>query len=238
MSGVIAPAAEAAALAGPLRPRRRRVFRLRSFTLGSLKAFVFVRSSSSLVLAPLRFALMGFLPVDDERIARTIAAIESELMEDGFVRRLKPHDAVPEGAFLACSCWLADCQQLQGRRDAARQTFERMLSVRNELGLLSEEYNVKARHLAGNFPQALSHLALVRTALRLSMEWRPARMSGNCCVKRQLNRRRRRHPSRMRHRIARWLLFLRGRIGGEDIPISEQRLGAIRGAHRITGCGP
>jgi hypothetical protein len=90
MSGVIAPAAEAAALAGPLRPRRRRVFRLRSFTLGSLKAFVFVRSSSSLVLAPLRFALMGFLPVDDERIARTIAAIESELMEDGFVHRLKP----------------------------------------------------------------------------------------------------------------------------------------------------
>jgi hypothetical protein len=145
MSGVIAPAAEAAALAGPLRPRRRRVFRLRSFTLGSLKAFVFVRSSSSLVLAPLRFALMGFLPVDDERIARTIAAIESELMEDGFVHRLKPHDAVPEGAFLACSCWLADCQQLQGRRDAARQTFERMLSVRNELGLLSEAPSSAAR---------------------------------------------------------------------------------------------
>jgi GH15 family glucan-1,4-alpha-glucosidase len=121
---------------------------------------------ASLLLLP----LMGFLPVDDERIARTIAAIEVELMEDGFVHRLKPHDAVAEGAFLACSCWLADCQQLQGRRDAARQTFERVLSVRNELGLLSEEYNVKARHLAGNFPQALSHLALVRTALRLSME--------------------------------------------------------------------
>jgi GH15 family glucan-1,4-alpha-glucosidase len=119
---------------------------------------------ASLLLLP----LMGFLPVDDERIARTIAAIENELMEDGLVHRWKPHDAVPEGAFLACSCWLADCQQLQGRRDAARQTFERVLSVRNELGLLSEEYNVKARHLAGNFPQALTHLALVRTALQLS----------------------------------------------------------------------
>jgi GH15 family glucan-1,4-alpha-glucosidase len=121
---------------------------------------------ASLLLLP----IMGFLPVDDERIARTIAAIENELMEDGFVHRWKPHDAVSEGAFLACSCWLADCQQLQGRRDAAKRTFERVLSVSNDLGLLSEEYNVKARHLAGNFPQALSHLALVRTALRLSVE--------------------------------------------------------------------
>jgi GH15 family glucan-1,4-alpha-glucosidase len=91
-------------------------------------------------------------------------------MEDGLVHRRKPHDAVPEGAFLACSCWLADCQRLQGRRDAARRTFERVLSVSNDLGLLSEEYNVKAGHLAGNFPQALSHLALVRAALRLSVE--------------------------------------------------------------------
>jgi GH15 family glucan-1,4-alpha-glucosidase len=121
---------------------------------------------ASLLLLP----LMGFLPVDDERIERTIAAIESELMEDGLVHRWKPHDAVPEGAFLACSCWLADCQRLQGRRDAARRSFERVLSVSNDLGLLSEEYNVKAGHLAGNFPQALSHLALVRAALRLSVE--------------------------------------------------------------------
>jgi GH15 family glucan-1,4-alpha-glucosidase len=119
---------------------------------------------ASLLLLP----LMGFLPVDDDRIARTIAAIENELMEDGFVRRWKPHDEAPEGAFLACSCWLADCQLLQGRHDDARRTFERVLSARNDLGLLSEEYDVRARQLAGNFPQALSHIALVRTALRLS----------------------------------------------------------------------
>jgi GH15 family glucan-1,4-alpha-glucosidase len=116
------------------------------------------------------FHSWDFCRSNDERIARTIAAIENGLMEDGFVHRWKPHDAVPEGVFLACPCWLADCQQLQGRCDAARRTFERVLSASNDLGLLSEEYNVKARHLAGNFPQVLSHLALVRTALRLSME--------------------------------------------------------------------
>jgi GH15 family glucan-1,4-alpha-glucosidase len=118
---------------------------------------------ASLLLLP----LVGFLPIEDERIERTIAAIERELTEDGFVRRHKAHGENPEGTFLACSLWLAECQLMQGRREHARQTFERVLAVRNDLGLLSEEYNVKARHLSGNFPQALSHLALVRTALRL-----------------------------------------------------------------------
>jgi GH15 family glucan-1,4-alpha-glucosidase len=133
-----------------------------------LGRFVEYYGGQSLDASLLLLPLMGFLPVDDERISRTIAAVENELMEDGFVCRRKPRDEDPEGAFLACSCWLADCQLLQGRRDDARRTFERVLSVRNDLGLLSEEYNVRARQLAGNFPQALSHLALVRTALRLS----------------------------------------------------------------------
>ncbi len=119
---------------------------------------------ASLLLLPLK----GFLPIDDERISRTIAAIERDLVEDGLVRRWKPRGPNPEGTFLACSCWLADCQLMQGRRDAARNTFERVLSVRNDLGLLAEEYNVPGRHLAGNFPQALSHLALIQTALHLS----------------------------------------------------------------------
>ncbi|WP_456684577.1 glycoside hydrolase family 15 protein [Bradyrhizobium sp. P5_C11_2] len=119
---------------------------------------------ASLLLLP----LVGFLPADDERIARTIAAIERDLVEDGLVRRHRVRGPNPEGAFLACSCWLADCQAMQRRREAAHETFERLLAVRNDLGLLAEEYNVPGRHLSGNFPQALSHLALIQTALHLS----------------------------------------------------------------------
>ncbi len=119
---------------------------------------------ASLLLLP----LMGFLPIADRRIARTIAGIEHHLMRDGFVLRSQPKGENGEGAFLACSCWLADCQSLQGRGDDARRTFEKVLAVSNDLGLLSEEYDVKGRHLSGNFPQALTHLAVVRTALRLS----------------------------------------------------------------------
>ena len=118
----------------------------------------------SLLLMP----LVGFLPANEPRMAGTIAAIERELMEDGLVRRKRGEGPEPEGAFLACSCWLADCRRLQGRDQDARDTFERVLSVRNDVGLLSEEYNLRGRHLAGNFPQALSHLALVTTGLGLS----------------------------------------------------------------------
>ena len=118
----------------------------------------------SLLLLP----LMGFLPVDDPRIAGTIAAIERELMQDGLVRRKRARGEEPEGAFLACTCWLADCRQLQGRHAEAREAFERVLEISNDVGLLSEEYDLHARCLSGNFPQALSHLALVTTALGLS----------------------------------------------------------------------
>ncbi len=118
---------------------------------------------ASLLLMP----LVGFLPADDPRVAGTIAAIERELMEDGLVRRTRGTGEEPEGAFIACTCWLADCRSLQGRDAEARETFERVLSIRNDVGLLSEEYNISGRHLSGNFPQALSHLALVNTALGL-----------------------------------------------------------------------
>lgn len=119
---------------------------------------------ASLLLLP----LIGFLPATDERMAGTIAAIERDLVEDGLVRRWRPDGGgTPEATFLACTCWLAECQAMQGRHDAARKTFERLLSVQNDLGLLAEEYDTRARCQAGNFPQALSHLALVQTALSL-----------------------------------------------------------------------
>jgi len=84
------------------------------------------------------------------------------------VRRTAATSQTAEGAFLACSCWMADCLQLQGKTQEAREQFERVLAVRNDVGLLAEEYNVPGRRLAGNFPQSLSHLALINTALGLS----------------------------------------------------------------------
>ncbi|HQT78741.1 MAG: glucoamylase [Rhodospirillales bacterium 20-64-7] len=119
---------------------------------------------ASLLLMP----LVNFLRVDDPRIANTISAIERELMQDGLVRRKSPPPGQPEGAFLACSCWLADCRQLQGRHQEARDVLDRMLSVRNDVGLLSEEYDLRGNFLSGNFPQALTHLAVVTTTLGLS----------------------------------------------------------------------
>ncbi len=120
---------------------------------------------ASLLLAP----LVGFLPVNDPRIAGTIARIASELSEGGLIRRTKGKvDGPNEGAFLACSFWMADCLALQGRHDEAATQFERVIAIANDVGLLSEEYNVPGKHLAGNFPQALSHLALINTALGLS----------------------------------------------------------------------
>lgn len=119
---------------------------------------------ASLLLLP----LVGFLPADDPRMAATIATIQRELSEGGLIRRTKARVGGPsEGAFLACSCWMADCLNLQGRTDEARAQLERVLAVSNDLGLLSEEYNVVGKHLAGNFPQALTHLAIVNTALNL-----------------------------------------------------------------------
>jgi GH15 family glucan-1,4-alpha-glucosidase len=91
-------------------------------------------------------------------------------MVDGLISRRHPRHGTQQGAFLACNCWLAECRLMQGRREAARKNFERILAVANDLGLLAEEYDVRAKRLAGNFPQALSHVALVRTALRFSIE--------------------------------------------------------------------
>ena len=119
---------------------------------------------ASLLLLP----IIGFIPATDERMARTIAAIERDLTEDGLVRRWRPNEGgPPEATFLTCTCWLAECQEMQGRHEEACKTFERLLAVQNDLGLLSEEYDTRSKCQAGNFPQALSHLALVQTAFLL-----------------------------------------------------------------------
>jgi GH15 family glucan-1,4-alpha-glucosidase len=121
----------------------------------------------------LHIPLVGFLPIDDERVAGTIAAIERDLNNGGFVRRYDATSSVDglsgdEGVFLSCSFWLVECMTLQGRLKEARTLFERLLELRNDVGLLSEEYDVGAQRQVGNFPQAFSHIALVNAAFTLS----------------------------------------------------------------------
>jgi len=115
---------------------------------------------ASLLLLP----KVGFLPADDARMAGTIERIEKTLVVDGLVRRYLSADPVPEGAFIACSFWLAECQLGQGRRAQAVKTINRVLAVASALGLFSEQYDVASRRLSGNYPQALSHLALLALA--------------------------------------------------------------------------
>ena len=123
--------------------------------------------------ALLNIALVGFLPPDDPRIAGTVDAVSHDLRTDaGLLLRYDPRasdDGLPgrEGAFLACTFWLAQCQALLGRTAAARSTFERLLDLRTDLGLLSEEYDTTASRLVGNFPQAFSHVPLIATAATL-----------------------------------------------------------------------
>ena len=138
------------------------------------KAFTQSYDSDALDAAVLLAPAIGFLPATDERILGTIAAIERELVIDGLVLRYRPEeegvDGLPadEGVFLACSFWFADCLHLSGRTEEARELFERLLSLRNDLGLLAEEYDPRDKRQLGNFPQAFSHVALVNTAQRLS----------------------------------------------------------------------
>ena len=127
----------------------------------------------------LQIPLLGFLPATDPRVAGTIAAIEEELLEDGLLHRYQTHehvDGLPpgEGAFLACSFWLADAYILQGRLDEARALFERLLALANDIGLLSEEHDVATGRQVGNFPQAFSHVSLINTAQNLGRHHGPA----------------------------------------------------------------
>ncbi len=126
---------------------------------------------ASLLVLP----LVGFIPATDPRMTRTIEAIQRELTVDGLVRRYTPDDELDglsgdEGMFLICSFWLADNLALIGRRDEAKALFERLLALRNDVGLLAEEYDPKSKRMLGNFPQALSHVALINTAHNLSRQ--------------------------------------------------------------------
>jgi GH15 family glucan-1,4-alpha-glucosidase len=130
---------------------------------------------ASLLLLP----QVGFVEPDHPAFAGTVEAVERELLVDGFVLRYRTdrvEDGLPpgEGAFLACSFWLADAYSMIGRRDDAVALFDRLLSVRNDLGLLAEEYDVAGRRLAGNFPQAFSHVGLINTAANLTRTAKPA----------------------------------------------------------------
>jgi GH15 family glucan-1,4-alpha-glucosidase len=130
---------------------------------------------ASLLMIP----LVGFLPADDPRVLGTVQAIERELLWNGFVRRYqtKEHvDGLPpgEGVFLACTFWLADNYELQGRGAEARQLFDRLLGLCNDLGLLAEQYDPDTDRQLGNFPQAFSHVMLINTARNLAREQGPA----------------------------------------------------------------
>jgi GH15 family glucan-1,4-alpha-glucosidase len=123
---------------------------------------------ASLLLLP----LVGFLPATDPRIRKTVRQVEKRLIVKGLVRRYETGggvDGLPpgEGAFLACSFWLADNYTLMGRRKDALGLFNRLRRLANDLGLYAEEYDPDARRMLGNFPQAFSHVALINTAMNL-----------------------------------------------------------------------
>jgi GH15 family glucan-1,4-alpha-glucosidase len=134
------------------------------------RAYDSAELDASLLLLP----LVGFLPPGDQRVIRTIDAISNELCEDGLVRRYRTGDrgadglTGSEGVFLACSFWLVDNLARTGRRDEAMRLFERLADLRNDVGLLSEEYDPARQRLAGNFPQAFSHVGLINSAFTLA----------------------------------------------------------------------
>ncbi|HET8578930.1 MAG TPA: glycoside hydrolase family 15 protein [Methylomirabilota bacterium] len=150
----------------------------RGFDAG-LNAFVQYYGSRRLDASLLMMPLVGFLPATDPRMQGTVKAIQKHLMADGFVARYETApdvDGLPpgEGAFLPCTFWLADNLALTGHREEAVEIFERLLAVRNDVGLLAEEYDPVGRRLLGNFPQAFSHLSLINTARNLGESGGPA----------------------------------------------------------------
>jgi GH15 family glucan-1,4-alpha-glucosidase len=138
------------------------------------QAFTQSYGTDELDAAVLLMPLVGFLPATDPRVLSTVEAIRRELTVDGLVIRYRPEgdggDGLPgvEGVFLACTFWLVSVLELQGHHDEARELFERLLDLRNDVGLLAEEYDPIGGRQLGNFPQAFTHLALVSAALMLS----------------------------------------------------------------------
>jgi GH15 family glucan-1,4-alpha-glucosidase len=145
----------------------------------TMGAFVQYYGSTLLDASLLMIPLVGFLPATDPRMLGTVRAIQRHLVSDGFVARyptVADVDGLPpgEGAFLPCTFWLADNLALQGRHAEARAIFEHLLAIRNDVGLLSEEYEPVSRRLLGNFPQAFSHMGLINTARNLAGGGGPA----------------------------------------------------------------
>src|SRR5271169_2559835 len=143
-----------------------------------LGTFVQAYGSDQLDANLLLLPCVGFLPVSDPRIEKTVSAIERRLLRDGFIMRYSTEeveDALPpgEGAFLACSFWLVDVYILQERLDEAEQLFRRLIGLANDVGLLSEEFDPRSKRLVGNFPQAFSHLALMNSAYNLTRVRKP-----------------------------------------------------------------
>ncbi len=143
-----------------------------------LNSFTQYYGSKELDASCLRIGLVGFLPMDDPRIIGTVNAIEKRLMKGGFVERYdtkKSADGLPpgEGAFLACSFWMVINLWLIGRKADAENLFDRLLSLCNDVGLLAEEWDTTANRMVGNFPQALSHIALVHAAYTIAGDWKP-----------------------------------------------------------------
>jgi GH15 family glucan-1,4-alpha-glucosidase len=141
-------------------------------------AFVESYGSPLLDASILLLPAVGFLPASDPRVRGTLEAIEKYMMRDGFVLRHDPREISNEkqpieGAFLACTLWLADAYVLAGEIDRAQTLFDRVVAVANDLGLLAEEYDSGARRQTGNFPQALTHIALINTAHNLSAARKP-----------------------------------------------------------------
>jgi GH15 family glucan-1,4-alpha-glucosidase len=152
-------------------------------------SFVQAYGSRELDASLLMLPMVGFLPPEDPRVLGTIAAVERELLVDGFVRRYDTRsgaDGLPpgEGAFLACTFWLVDAYVLTGRFDDGQRLFDRLLTLRNDVGLLSEQYDPAAKRLVGNFPQAFSHIALVNSAHNLAGARKPAEQRSSQAVPR------------------------------------------------------
>jgi GH15 family glucan-1,4-alpha-glucosidase len=143
-----------------------------------LNSFTQTYGSETLDASCLRLAFIGFLPMDDPRMVGTIEAIEKHLTRDGLIERYdvaKSPDGLEgsEGTFLACSFWMVSCLHLIGQREKARAMFERLIGLCNDVGLLSEEYDPRNQRMLGNFPQALSHIALIHSAFVLADQWKP-----------------------------------------------------------------
>jgi GH15 family glucan-1,4-alpha-glucosidase len=141
--------------------------------------FVQAYGSKQLDASLLLIPELGFLPADDPRVHGTVRAIESGLVRDGLVLRYdteQTSDGLPpgEGAFLACSFWLANAYAMMDRRDDALALFERLLTYSNDLGLFSEEYDPRADRMLGNFPQGFSHLSVIVTAFNLAHVDKPS----------------------------------------------------------------